>query len=434
MPDKPARPRVVIIGGGFGGIAAAKKLKRAKVDITLIDRTNHFTFQPLLYQVATAALAPSDITAPIRWILRRQKNTEVLMAEVREIDPARRVVRIDDELREVPYDYLIVATGSRHAYFDHDEWEPYAPGLKTIEDATEIRRRFLLAFELAEKSDHEREQQEYMTFVVVGGGPTGVELSGAFPFIAKKALAPDFRRIDTRKTRVVLIEAGPRILPTFPEDLASHATQDLKDLGVEVRVNSPVTGVEADGVSIEGEKIYARTVFWAAGNNASPLGGLLGGPRDRAGRIQVNPDLSVPGHPEIFVVGDLVALVQDGRLVPGVGPAAIQEGTSAGGNILRELRHQLRKNFRYRNKGDLATIGRSRAIADLGWIRFSGRLAWFFWLFVHIMYLVGFRNRANVLLEWAYDYFTYQHGARLITDVERYKPPPRQPVAAGTGR
>jgi len=424
LPEKPARPRVVIIGGGFGGIAAAKALKRAIADVTLIDRTNHFTFQPLLYQVATAALAPSDITAPIRWILRRHKNTEVLMAEVREVDTARRVVRIDDELREIPYDYLIVATGSRHAYFGHSEWEPYAPGLKTIEDATEIRRRFLLAFELAEKSTDAREQQEYMTFVVVGGGPTGVELSGAFPFIAKKALGPDFRRIDTRKTRVVLIEAGPRILPSFPEDLASRATQDLKDLGVEVRVKAAVTGVGPDGVSIGSEKIHARTVFWAAGNNASHLGALLGGPLDRAGRIQVSPDLSVPGHPEIFVVGDLVALVQDGRMVPGVGPAAIQEGKCAGKNVLRELRREPRKSFRYRNKGDLATIGRSRAIADLGWIRFSGRFAWFFWLFVHIMYLVGFRNRANVLLEWAYDYFTYQHGARLITDVERYKPPP----------
>ena len=434
MPEKPARPRVVIIGGGFGGISAAKALKRANADVTLIDRTNHFTFQPLLYQVATAALAPNDITAPIRWMLRRQKNTEVLMAEAREIDPERRVVRIDDKLREIPYDYLIVATGSRHAYFGHNEWEPYAPGLKTIEDASEIRRRFLLAFEIAEKSEDEREQQEYMTFVVVGGGPTGVELAGAFPFIARKALAPDFRRIDTRKTRVVLIEAGPRILPSFPEDLALHATQDLKDLGVEVRLNSAVTGVGPDGVSIGGEKIHARTVFWAAGNNASPLGGLLGGPLDRAGRIQVKPDLSVPGHPEIIVVGDLVALVQDGRLVPGVGPAAIQEGRSAGKNILRELRHQPRKNFRYRNKGDLATIGRHRAIADFGRVRFAGRLAWVLWLFVHIMYIVGFRNRIMVFIEWAYAYFTYQAGVRLITDVERYKPPPPRTVAAGTGR
>jgi NADH dehydrogenase len=423
LPERPTRPRVVIVGGGFGGISAARGLKRALADVTLIDRTNHFTFQPLLYQVATAALAPSDITAPIRYILRRQKNTEVLMAEAREIDVARRVVRVDDELREIPYDYLIVAAGSRHAYFGHDEWEPYAPGLKAIEDASEIRRRFLLAYEIAEKSDDEQERQEYMTFVVVGGGPTGVELSGAFPYIAKHALSPDFRRIDTHKTRVILIEAGPRILPTFPEDLAARATQDLKDLGVEVRVNSAVTNVGPDGVSIGGERIRARTTFWAAGNNASPLGKLLDGPRDRAGRIQVSPDLSVPGHPEVFVIGDLAALVQEGRPVPGVGPAAIQEGASAAKNIVRDLRREPRKNFHYRNKGDLATIGRSRAIADFGFVRFGGRLAWFLWLFVHIMYLVGFRNRLMVLIEWAYAYFTNQAGVRLITDVERYKPP-----------
>jgi NADH dehydrogenase len=434
LPDVPALPRIVIIGGGFGGITAAKALKRANAQVTVLDRTNHFIFQPLLYQVATAALAPSEITAPIRWILRRSKNTEVLLAEVREIDPAKRVIRVDDALREIPYDYLIVATGSRHAYFGHDEWEPYAPGLKAIEDATEIRRRFLLAYEIAEKIDDEGERQEYLTFVIVGGGPTGVELAGALPFIAKKTLAPDFRRIDARKTRVVLVEAGPRILPTFPEDLAAHATQDLKDLGVEVMVNSAVTGVDPDGVRIGAEKIRARTAFWAAGNKASPVGGFLGAPLDRAGRIQVSPDLSVPGHPEIFVVGDLAALVQDGRQVPGVGPAAIQEGASAGKNIVRDLRKEPRKNFRYRNKGDLATIGRSRAIADLGWIRFSGRFAWFFWLFVHIMYLVGFRNRLSVLFEWAYAYFTYQHGARLITDTERRQPPPPRTVAAGTGR
>lgn len=418
----PARPRVVIIGGGFGGITAAKALKRAVADVTLIDKKNHFTFQPLLYQVATAALAPSEISAPIRWILRHQRNTEVVLAEAREIDPARRVVRIDPEMREVPYDYLIVATGSRHAYFGHDEWEPYAPGLKTIEDATEIRRRFLLAYEIAEKSEDARVVEECLTFVIVGGGPTGVELAGALPFIAKKTLAPEFRRIDASKTRVVLVEAGPRILPSFPEDLAARATQDLIDLGVEVRVKSAVTEVDHDCVRIGGETIRARTTFWAAGNNASPIGKFLGAPLDRAGRIQVNPDLSVPGHPEILIVGDLAVLVQDGRQVPGVGPAAIQEGTSAGKNILRDLRRQPRKSFRYRNKGDLATIGRSRAIADLGWIRFSGRLAWFFWLFVHIMYLVGFRNRLSVLFEWAYAYFTYQHGARLITDVGKYEP------------
>jgi len=393
------------------------------VAVTLIDRTNHFIFQPLLYQVATAALAPSDITAPIRWILRRHRNAEVLMAEVREIDPQRRVVRIDDELREIPFDYLIVATGSRHAYFGHNEWEPYAPGLKAIEDASEIRRRFLLAFENAEKANDEKDREELLTFVVVGGGPTGVELAGAMPYIAKKALAPDFRRTDTRKTRVVLVEAGPRILPTFPEDLAARAARDLNDLGVEVRVGSQVTGVDAQGVSIGSEKIRARTVFWAAGNLASPLGKYMGMQLDRAGRIQVSPDLSVPGHPNIFVVGDLATLVQDGRLIPGVGPAAIQEGRAAARNILRELRREPRKPFRYFNKGDLATIGRSRAIADLGWIRFSGWFAWVFWLFVHIMYLVGFRNRIVVLFEWAYAYFTSQAGVRLITDVERYKPP-----------
>lgn len=424
MPDPLHRPRVVIIGGGFGGLAAARGLRHAHVAVTLIDRTNHFIFQPLLYQVATAALAPSDITAPIRWVLRHQRNAEVLMAEVREIDSQKRVVRIDDELREIAYDYLIVATGSRHAYFGHNEWEPYAPGLKAIEDASEIRRRFLLAFEHAEKTEDEKEREELLTFVIVGGGPTGVELSGAMPYIARKALSPDFRRVDTRKTRVVLVEAGPRILPTFPEDLAARAARDLKHLGVDVRVGSMVTGVDAEGVSIAGgEKIRARTAFWAAGNLSSPLGKFLEAPLDRAGRVQVNPDLSVPGVPNVFIVGDLAALVQDGRQIPGVGPAAIQEGKSAAKNILRELKREPRKPFRYWNKGDLAVIGRSHAIADLGWIRFSGWFAWVFWLFVHIMYLIGFRNRIVVLFEWAYAYFTSQAGVRLITDVERYKPP-----------
>lgn len=423
MPRPATVPRVVIIGGGFAGVAAARELRRAPVEVTLVDRTNHFIFQPLLYQVATGALAPSDITAPIRWILRRQKNTRVLMGDVRRIDPAARVVFIDDVMREIPYDYLIVAPGARHAYFGHDEWEPYAPGLKAIEDASEIRRRFLLAFENAEKSDDPRERDEYLTFVVVGGGPTGVELSGALPFIARKALAPDFRTIDTRRTRVILVEAGPRILPSFPEDLAGKAARDLRDLGVELRLGSAVTKVERDGVWIGSEKIQARTTFWAAGNKASPLGAFLGAPLDRVGRVQVNPDLSVPGHPELFAVGDIAVIVQDGRMVPGVCPAANQEGATAAKNILRDIRHQQRKSFRYFNKGDLATIGRSRAIADFGKVRFSGRLAWLLWLFVHIMYLVGFRNRLSVLLQWTYAYVTYQRGVRLITDVERYKPP-----------
>ena len=423
MPSILKRPRVVIVGGGFGGIAAARKLGHDNLDLTVIDRTNHFTFQPLLYQVATAALAPSDITAPIRHILRHQRNTEVLMAEVREIDPEKQVVRIDGELREISYDYLVVATGSRHAYFGHNEWEPYAPGLKAIEDASEIRRRFLLAFENAEKTTDPREREEYLTFVIVGGGPTGVELAGAMPFIARKALAPDFRTVDTQRTRVILIEAGSRLLPSFPEHLAARATRDLQELGVEVRVNSAVTAVNADCVCMGKEEIRARTSFWAAGNKSSPLGQFLGAPLDRAGRINVSPDLSVPGRPNIFVIGDLATVMHDGKQVPGVGPAAIQEGKAAAKNILRDLHHQPRKNFRYLNKGDLAVIGRSRAIADLGWITFSGRLAWFFWLFVHIMYLVGFRNRVIVFIDWAYSYFTYQPGVRLITDVERYKPP-----------
>jgi len=434
LPDPGKRPRVVIIGGGFAGVAAAKALRRAPVDVTLLDRTNHFIFQPLLYQVATGALAPSDITAPIRWILRRQRNTRVLMGEVRTIDPAARQVFIDDEMRAIPYDYLIVAPGARHAYFGHDEWEPYAPGLKAIEDASEIRRRFLLAFEIAEKSEDPAEREEYMTFVIVGGGPTGVELSGALPFIAKKALAPDFRAIDTRRTRVILVEAGPRILPSFPEDLARHAAQDLVDLGVELRLGSAVTKVERDGVRIGDEKIRARTVFWAAGNKASPLGRFLNAPLDRAGRVQVNPDMSVPAHPEIFAVGDIAVVVQDGRTVPGVCPAANQEGATAANNILRDLRRQPRKIFHYFNKGDLATIGRSRAIADFGKVRFTGRLAWLLWLFVHIMYLVGFRNRISVLLQWTYAYITYQRGVRLITDVERYKPPPDSRSGEHSGR
>jgi NADH:ubiquinone reductase (H+-translocating) len=423
LPESPVRPRVVIIGGGFGGIDAARALKRAEVSITLLDRTNHFIFQPLLYQVATAALAPSDITAPIRWVLRRQKNTEVLLAEAREIDIERRVVRVDNELREIPYDYLIVAPGARHSYFGHDEWEPYAPGLKAIEDASEIRRRFLLAYEYAERIDDEKEREEYLTFVIVGGGPTGVELSGAIPFIAKKALAAEFRRVDTRRTRVILVEAGPRILPSFPEGLAQHAARDLADLGVEVRVNSMVTAVGPDGVSIGEEKIRARTAFWAAGNKASPLGKFLGAPLDNAGRVKVSDDLSIPGHPEIFAIGDLATLYQDGRFVPWVCPAAMQEGRFAAKSIIRDLRHQPRKTFHYFNKGDLATIGRSRAIADFGKVKVTGWPAWVLWLFVHIMYLVGFRNRIMVFIEWAYAYFTYQAGVRLITDVERYKPP-----------
>jgi NADH dehydrogenase len=414
------RPRVVIVGGGFGGLTAARVFRNARVELTVIDKTNHHLFQPLLYQVATASLAPSDITAPIRWLLRRQSNTLVLLGEVCEIDVERKIVRFEPEHRDVPYDYLILAPGSRHAYFGHDEWEPMAPGLKTIDDGREIRRRFLLAFERAEKSQDPAEQAAYLTFVVVGGGPTGVELSGAFPLIAKKALRRDFRRIDTARTRVVLLEGGPRILPSFPENLAVYAHRALTELGVEVHTNSIVTKIEPGAVCVGDERIETKTIFWAAGNAASPLGKLLGAPLDGVGRVLVEPDLSIPGHPEIFVVGDLAAVKrEDGRLVPGVAPAANQEGKLAANNVRRLIRGEETKQFRYRNKGDLATIGRSRAIADFGKVRITGRPAWLLWLVVHIMYLVGFRNRISVLLQWAYAYFTYQRGVRLITNAER---------------
>lgn len=414
---------MVIIGGGFGGLAAAKALKRTSAQVTVIDRTNHHLFQPLLYQVATASLSASDVTAPIRHILRGQRNTEVVLGDVRSIDVARRMVGIDSPQREIPYDYLIVAAGSRHSYFGNDAWESLAPGLKAIEDAAEMRTRFLLAFERAETLVDESEQAAHLTFVIIGGGPTGVELSGAIATIAKKALFRDFRHIDTRATRVILLEGGARILPSFPESLGRVAHRNLVDLGVEVRTGSVVTRVEPDAVYVGGERISTKTVFWAAGNAASPLGGMLGAPLDSAGKVLVNPDLSVPGHPEVFVVGDL-ALVHrsDGRPVPGVCPAANQEGAAAANNIRRLLWRQKTKVFRYVNKGDLAVIGRSRAIADFGRFRMTGRIAWLLWLFVHIMYLVGFRNRISVFVQWAYSYLTYQGGARLITNVERTRP------------
>jgi NADH dehydrogenase len=416
------RPRIVIIGGGFGGLGAAKALKSANADVLVIDRTNHHLFQPLLYQVATASLSPGDVSAPIRHILRKQKNTSVLLAEVRGIDVEKKLVHIDLPDREVPYDYLIVASGSHHAYFGHDEWEPVAPGLKTIEDATEMRRRFLLAFERAEKLSDPEERKAWLTFVIVGAGPTGSELAGALPMIARKALYPDFRNIDTRETRVILVEGGSRILPSFPEELAEKARQSLVDLGVEVRTSSIVSRIEPDAAYIGDEKISTRTVFWAAGNAASPLGRMLGVPVDKVGRVLVNPDLSIPGHPEVFVAGDLAFVKREnGRQVPGVCPAALQEGKAAAKNIRRIIGHLPTRPFHYFNKGDLAVIGRSRAIADFGKLRFSGRPAWLLWLFVHIMYLVGFRNRVSVFIQWAFSFITYQRGVRLITASERFK-------------
>jgi NADH dehydrogenase len=409
------RPKIVIIGGGFGGLAAAKALRTAVADVTLVDRTNHHVFQPLLYQVATAALAPSDIAAPIRWILRSQRNLNVILDEVVQIDCAGKAVHLKNESRALQFDYLIVASGSRHAYFGHDDWEPMAPGLKTIEDATEIRRRFLLTYENAELEEDEAKRRSLMTFVVVGGGPTGVELAGAFPAIAQRALRDDFRKIDTAQTRVILLEGGDRILPGFPPELSARAAKDLVGLGVEVRTNSIVTRIEENAVFVGEERIEACTTFWAAGNAASPLGKMLGGPTDRAGRVLVERDLSVPGCPDAYVIGDLAHFEQDGRLVPGVAPAAMQQGRHAARNIMRRLREQETKPFHYFNKGDLATIGRSRAIADFGFVRIVGVTAWWLWLFAHIMYLVGFRNRLSVLLQWAYAYITYGRGVRLIT-------------------
>jgi NADH:quinone reductase (non-electrogenic) len=408
------KPKVVIVGGGFGGLEAARTLARADVDLTVVDRTNHHIFQPLLYQVATATLAPSEITAPIRWLLRRQANTRVLLAEVRGIDLDRRLLSLDDD-GELPYDYLVLAAGARHSYFSHPEWETLAPGLKSIEDAVEIRRRFLLAFELAERMSDPAERAEQLTFVVVGAGPTGVELAGMLPTIARDTLADEFRLANPSDSRVILLEGGPRILPSFPEDLSARAERDLRDLGVDVRVKCIVTRVEPNAVWIGDERIPTRTVLWAAGNAASGLGKMLGVPTDRAGRVIVQPDLSVPGRPEVFVVGDMAAMQCDGRPVPGVAQGAIQSGREAARNILRTIRHEGRGDFRYHNKGDMATIGRYKAIADLGRIHLTGWFAWLGWLLLHIMFLAGFRNRMTVLVEWAYAYFTYRRGSRLIT-------------------
>jgi NADH dehydrogenase len=415
------RPRVIIVGGGFGGLSAARALARSPVDVVLIDRTNHHLFQPLLYQVATTALAPSDITAPIRWILRRQRNVTTLLGAVERIDRTARTVHVAGEPAPLTYDHLIVAPGARHSYFGHDEWEPWAPGLKNLEDARRIRTRFLLAFERAEWEEDEAERRALLTFVIVGGGPTGVELAGVLPEMAKRAFRPDFRRIDTAQIRVVLIEAGPRILPSFPEALAARAARDLSKLGVEVRVNSLVTRIDGSGVQLDDERLPTRSAFWAAGNAASPLVASLGVPLDRAGRVSVAPDLSVPGDPRVFVVGDAAAVVRaDGRLVPGVAPAANQMGTRAGRNVAALVGGRATRPFVYVNKGELATIGRHKAIASFADGKFTaaGWAAWAFWLFLHIMYLVGFRNRLSVLLQWAYAYVFFERGVRLITEVE----------------
>jgi len=412
------RPRVVIIGGGFAGLTCARGLKRAPVSLLLIDRRNHHLFQPLLYQVATASLSPADIAAPIRHLLSRQRNAEVLLAEASRVDTERRfvVAANGDELR---YDWLVVATGATHSYFGHPEWARFAPGLKDIPDALTIRERFLLAFERAERETDPHARRAALTFIVVGGGPTGVELAGAMAEIARKAIPRDFRSIDTTTARVILIQAGDRVLETYDPDLSRRAKDDLERLGVDVWLNTRVTSVDERGVEIGEERIAARNVVWAAGVEASALGASLGAETDSRGRVKVSPDLTIPGHPEVFVLGDLAAVESDGKEVPGVAPAAMQMGEYAARVIRSESQSgpnpASRKPFRYRDKGSLATIGRARAVVETRRMKLAGLPAWVIWLTVHLFFLIGFRNRLLVLIQWAWAYFTFERGARLIT-------------------
>ena len=405
---------MVIVGGGFGGLYAARALRNARVAITLIDRKNHHTFQPLLYQVATAGLSPGEIAAPIRWILRYQDNAEVLLGEVTGFDLQRKIVQLADD--EIPYDYLIVAAGVRHGYFGHPEWEADAPGLKTIEDSLEIRRRIFLAFELAERDAARTGGGQDLNFVVVGGGPTGVELAGTLAEIARHVLANEFHTIDPKRTKILLVEGGPRILPSYSEALSQSAERQLAKLGVEVRTSTVVTNLEPGFVHFGDTVLPAAVTLWAAGVTASPLGKLLDAPTDRAGRVQVSADLSLPEHSEVFVIGDLAALADtDGKPLPGVAPVAIQQGGAAAKNLLHRIAGQPTVPFRYHDKGSMATIGRASAIAHIGKLELSGFAAWLAWLFVHILFLIGFRNRLMVMIQWAWSYVTFERGARLIT-------------------
>lgn len=408
------KPRVVIVGAGFAGLTAARRTARLPVELTVIDRRNHHTFQPLLYQVATAGLSPGEIAAPIRWILRAHNNVEVLLDEVVDFDLNKKQIATKDQALD--FDYLIVASGASHAYFGHEEWEPFAPGLKTIEDALEIRRRVLLAFELAERRAVDGQAMAPLQFVVVGAGPTGVELAGTLAEIARHAMTHEFRNIKPEQSEILLVEGGPRVLPAYSEYLSLKAEDQLRRLGVKVRTSLLVTGVEPGAVWAGQEKIPASVILWAAGVAASPLGRKLGVPVDRAGRVQVQPDLSVPGHPEVLVLGDLAALADEhGKMLPGVAPVAIQQGRWAADAIARDLKHQPRGAFHYRDKGSLATIGRAAAVAQFGKFSLSGYFAWLAWLFVHIFFLIGFRNRIIVMINWAWAYITYERGARLIT-------------------
>ena len=402
-------PRVIIVGCGFGGLWAAQGLRKASAEVTVIDRTNHHLFTPLLYQVATAGLSAPSIAGPIRHILADQSNTTVLFGEARSIDPARRIVQLENG-DELGYDCLILAPGATHSYFGHDEWAPYAPGLKTLDDALEIRRRVLLAFERAERESDPAKRLAWLTFVVVGAGATGVELAGTFAEIARHTLRGEFRRIDPHTARVVLVEGADRVLPPYPRELSSKAQRQLERLGVTVWANRKVTGIDAEGVSIGDERIACKTVIWAAGVAASPLGKSLGAPLDRAGRVKVSPDLSVPGHPEIFVAGDLASV----EGVPGIAPAAKQMGRHAAKNVLRLLARQASVPFRYRDYGQLATIGRNAAVVVMGKLKLSGFSAWLVWLVAHIYFLINFRNRIVVMIDWAWAYWTYQRGARII--------------------
>ncbi len=407
-------PRVVIIGGGFGGLYAARRFSGKAVEVTLVDRQNYHLFQPLLYQVATAGLSPGDIATPIRSLVAKQSNVEVRMAEVVGIDLANKNVHLPDET--LGYEYLIVAAGVSHAYFGHDEWERFAPGLKTLDDALEMRRRVLTAFEEAEKETDEKRRQPFLTFVIVGGGPTGVELAGAIAELARFTVARDYRHFDPRTSKVILIEAGPRTLSAFDEKLSLKALGSLKRLGVEVRCNTRVTNIDRDGVEVQGERIRAATVLWAAGVQASPLSKSLGVELDRSGRVKVKADLSIPGYPSAFVVGDLAAATQaDGSPVPGLAPAAIQEGEHAADNVLSMVEGHATEPFKYLDKGIMATIGRAAGIAQSGSLRLSGFLGWCAWLFIHILFLIGFRNRLLVLIQWAWAFVTFTRGARLIT-------------------
>jgi NADH dehydrogenase len=405
--SKGRTPHVVIVGGGFGGLTAARRLRRLPVRVTLIDRQNHHLFQMLLYQVATAGLSPGDIASPIRWILRRQRNVRVLLGDVTGIDAAGKRVRCD---------FGDVAPGATHSYFGHHEWEAHAPGLKTLDDALAVRARVLLAFEQAERAATREERRRLLTFIVVGGGPTGVEMAGALAEIARFSLRHEFRAIDPGAATVLLLEGGASVLPAFPEELRERAHRDLERLGVSVRTRAIVSRIEPGAVWVGSERIAAGMILWAAGVEASPLGRTIGAPVDRAGRVLVTPDLSAPGHPDLFVVGDLASFVHDGgKPLPGEAAVAIQQATHAVAMIARDLDGGPRRPFQYRNPGDLATIGRAAAVADLGWVRFAGWPAWVFWLFVHIMKLTGFRNRLVVFVQWAWAYFTFQRSIRLIT-------------------